>query len=330
VRRPPAVARVLERVTATVRRHEMFEPGDLVLVEVSGGPDSICLLYALWYLRRLFKIRLAVFHFDHRMREGSELDARYVERVAGRLAVPFYERRAEGGPPRGASDELWARWKRTEAAGNVWVEIAATRYADGHTRDDQAETVLMAMILGWGLSGMGAIAPKNGALVRPLLDVSREQVEGFCSALHLRPRRDPTNEDTRLLRNAIRLEAIPALERATGRRVRDTLARTGDLLRQDADELWTMATALGDEMVEVDDRSFRIPADALLRHTTPMASRIVRRGFQMAELAWDHATIEGVLDLAAGRPGRRRDLSGGLMAARDRVYVRVSRASPGA
>jgi tRNA(Ile)-lysidine synthase len=327
VRRPPAVARVLERVTATARRHEMFEPGDLVLVWVSGGPDSICLLYSLWYLRRLLKIRLAVFHFDHRMREGSQLDARYVERVVHRLGLPFHARQADGASPAGESDELWARRQRTEAAGSVWLEIGATRHADGHTRDDQAETVLMAMILGWGLSGMGGIPPKNGTLVRPLLDVSREEVEAFCAALHLRPRRDPTNADTRLLRNAIRLEAIPAIERATGRRVRDTFARTADLLRQDADELWARARALADDLVRTQGDSFSVPASALRKQTTPMASRIVRRGFQMTELPWDEAAIDAVLDLASGRPGRRRDLLRGLRAWRDREYVRVDRPS---
>ncbi|HEY6566302.1 MAG TPA: ATP-binding protein, partial [Actinomycetota bacterium] len=91
-RRPPAVARVLERVTATVRAHDMLQHGDLVMVEVSGGPDSVCLLSSLVHLRRLFKIRLAVFHFDHRLRAGSGADAVYVRGLAGRLGVPFHGR----------------------------------------------------------------------------------------------------------------------------------------------------------------------------------------------------------------------------------------------
>ena len=91
---------------------------------------------------------------------------------------------------------------------------------------------------------MGGIPPVSGPLVRPLLDVTRDEVEAFCRALGLRPRRDPMNEDTALLRNAIRLEAIPAIERATGREVRDTFARTAGLLREDADTLWQQATEL--------------------------------------------------------------------------------------
>jgi tRNA(Ile)-lysidine synthase len=322
-RRPPAVARVLERVTATVREHDMLRPGDLVLVCVSGGPDSVCLLHALWHLRRLLKIRLAVFHFDHRLREASAHDARYVSGLARRLGVPFHLRVAQDRPARGMSTEDWARTSRITAAAEVREEIGATRLADGHTRDDQAETVLMALVLGWGLSGMGGIEPVNGLLVRPLLDVTRDEVEACCRALRLRPRRDPSNDDTTLLRNAIRLEAIPAIERSTGRRVRDTFARTAGLLRQDADALWQEAVDLADEHVDAEPGAFRVRPAALEGLTRPVASRVVRRAFQLADLAWTEDAIDAVLDLAAGRPGRRRDLVLGSRAERDRGHVRV-------
>ena len=329
MRRPPAVARVLERVTATVREHDMFQPGDLVLVEVSGGPDSVCLLYALWHLRRLFKISLTVFHFDHRLREGSAADAAYVRRVARRLGLPFHAREADSAPGPGESVEFWARVARDRAAGETWQEIGATRYADGHTRDDQAETILMALIVGWGLDGMGGINPVNGALVRPLLDVSHDEVEAFCRALGLRPRHDPMNDDTSLLRNAIRLQVIPAIERATDRTVRDTFARTAGLIGADADTLWQQATELAVGMVEASssnetERRFSIRADALNALTPPMASRVARRAFQMAGLPWNEASIDAVVDLAAGRPGRSRDLQLGLRVVRDREYVRGS------
>ena len=189
-----------------------------------------------------------------------------------------------------------------------WRSIGATRYADGHTRDDQAETILMALIVGWGLNGMGGIHPVNGTLVRPLLDVTRDEVEAFCRALGLRPRHDPTNDDTSLLRNAIRLEVIPAIERATDRTVRDTFARTAGLIRADADTLWQQASELADGMVEAPssdetERRFSVRADALNALTPPMASRVARRAFQMADLPWNEASIDAVVDLAAGRPG---------------------------
>src|ERR687888_2272870 len=102
-RRPHAVARVLERVTATAREHDMFSPGDRVLVAVSGGPDSTCLLHSLHMLRRLFKIELEVFHFDHRLRPDSAKDAQYVKRMAAKLPLPFHLRAAEERPGKGES-----------------------------------------------------------------------------------------------------------------------------------------------------------------------------------------------------------------------------------
>ncbi len=109
MRRPPAVARVLERVTKTAREHEMFREGDTVLVSVSGGPDSVCLLYSLWYLRRLFKIRLEVFHFDHRLRQG--LGRRTPSTSAGSpsgSSFPSTPDAARDAPRKGSPVEAWA------------------------------------------------------------------------------------------------------------------------------------------------------------------------------------------------------------------------------
>lgn len=327
-RRPPPVARVLERVTATAREHDMFEPGDLVLVSVSGGPDSVCLLYTLWHLRRLFKIKLAVFHFDHRLRPDSGDDAAYVRRLAGRLGLGFHLRMADEQPEQGTSVELWARNARMRASAETATAIGAARIVDGHTQDDQAETVLLALVMGWGLDGLGGIYPTNGILVRPLLDVAREEVEAFCRALRLRPRTDPTNADTQLLRNAIRLVALPAIERATGRNVGPTFSRTAQLLRADAEVLWRYTEEHARSLVELRPDGFRIRARALTKLPGPLASRVVRRGFQLADIGWTKDSIEGVVDLATGRPGRRLDLVLGSSAARDKVYVHVARTSP--
>jgi tRNA(Ile)-lysidine synthase len=319
---------VLERVTATARAHDMFAPGDLVLVAVSGGPDSVCLLHALHRLRRLFRIRLAVFHFDHRLRPDSGKDAEYVRRMANRLALPFHLREAAARPPKGASMEMWGRWARTEGMTSVGAEIGATKFADGHTVDDQAETVLMALVLGWGPDGLSGIHPVNGMLVRPLLDVTREEVEAFCRALGLRPRRDPTNRDVRLLRNALRLKALPAIERATGREVKRTFAQTADLVREDTAELFREATRVANDLVHVDKEAVSMPVEGLRALAPALARRVVRRAFQMGGFGWTRESIQAVLDLAEGRPGRRRDLPGGLKADRDTGYVRVARASP--
>ena len=335
MRRPPAVARVLERVTRTAREHEMFASGDRVLVSVSGGPDSVCLLYSLWHLRRMFKIRLDVFHFDHRLRDDSAKDAEYVRRLAERLRLPFHLRAADGAPAKGESIEAWATLARMNAAHAARHEIGAQRIAEGHTLDDQAETVLMNLIRGTGLEGMSGIWPgsRDVAIVQPLLDVERDEVEAFCRASHLRPRLDPTNRDARHLRNAIRLKVLPAMERETGREVMRPIARTADLLREDRMELYAAAVQAVDSTVVDADGEQRFDVEALRSLPRPVASRVVRLALlRILSLGdgpvWTREAVEAVLDLAEGRPGRRRDLPAGLKARREREYVSVSRTSP--
>lgn len=332
MRRPPAVARVLQRATATVRAFDMFAPGDLVLVCVSGGPDSVCLVESLVRLRRLFGMRLAVLHVDHGLRHDSAADATYVRRLSTRLGLPFEHVVAVGGPARGSSVEAWAREQRRTASLAVAREMAADRIATGHTLDDQAETVLMRVLSGAGAAGAAGIPPVLGPWVRPLLDVRRAETEAFCRALRLRPRQDPTNRDPRYLRNAIRLRGLPALERATGRDVREALARTGALLREDDAELSRVAGEAFDDLARVEGprgaTAVELPAAALTALPPAIAARVVLRAAHTIGVVATRADVEAVVDLAAGRPGRERSLSAGLRARRLGAYVRLARPSP--
>ena len=339
---PKAVARVLERLTATSRKHRMLQPGQSVLVACSGGPDSICLLHALFRVRRLFRIKLAVFHFDHRLRPRSGEDAAYVRRQAARLSLPFYVREAEDRPGPGQSVEAWARLARYAALTSVATEASADVAALGHTLDDQAETVLLGLVRGGGIDAVGGMPPKGRippigiAAVRPLIDTTREEVISFCRGLRLRPREDPTNRDRRFLRNRIRKETLPFLERTLDRNLKATLVRTAELVRADAVYLDDLASEASRQAVIIGDDEIKLDARALSGMPSALAARIVRQALRLAGAAlggeWDHETnsahVRAVLDLVEGRPGRRVDLSGPLLAVRSKEYVLVSRASP--
>ena len=305
----------------------MFLPAQTVLVAVSGGPDSVCLVESLSRLRRLFRYRLEVVHVDHGLRPESAVDAAYVKRLALRLGLPFHLRVAASGPAKGESVEAWARAQRVRALAEVAQEVDASRVALGHTVDDQAETVLLNLITGSGLRGLGGIAPVAGPYVNPLIDVRRQQVESFCHALGLRPRRDATNLDPRFLRNAIRLKGLPALERTVGRSLTEPLARTAATLREDADELTRQAQAVTDDVVTDVPHGIDIHAVGLLDLPRAVGARVVAHAVYAAGAVCSRADVDAVYDLAAGRPGRRRDLSDGVKARRggEHVHLRSGR-----
>ena len=325
--RPPAVARVLREVTETARRHRMFSPGDRVLAAVSGGPDSICLLHSLVRLRRLLKIDVACFHFDHGLREESQRDAAYVARQAARLGVRFVSRRARERPPRGTAPEAWGRSVRYQALTAVLEELGGGVAAVGHTADDRAETVLLALFRGGGLDAAAGMRAVNRPLVRPLIGTTRAETVAFCRSLRLRPRADPMNEDPAYMRSALR-SAIPELERRMGRGIRAALARSAALLEEDADLLDQLSMDAERAAVAADGESVTMEAERLAALPRPIASRVIRRSLLALGVVPEGHHIESVLELARRNRGRAISLPQALKARRSGEYVRLSRSSP--
>jgi tRNA(Ile)-lysidine synthase len=323
-RRPPAVAKVLERAAASIRDHELMLPGQTVVLAVSGGPDSVCLLETMVRLRRQLKVGLVVAHVDHHARPGSGADASYVRRLATRHALPF-ELRSVSAAASGGSKEARMRMLRRQELIGVMRDAGAERIATAHTRDDDAETVLLRLLVGSGLTGASGIRHRVGPFVRPLLDVGRDEVEAFCGALRLRPRRDPTNDDPAFaLRNALRLKGIPALERALHRNVRGPLARSAALLAADDAELTRQALAAVPDVMDERPDGIALDADGLLGLPSVLAARVVAQAAFRLGKTTTRADIDAVLDLARGRAGRRRSLTGGIVARRERSTVHLS------
>lgn len=308
----------------------MFEPGRPAIVAVSGGPDSLCLLHSIVRLERLLDVRPVCFHFDHRLREGSDDDARYVASQARRLGVPFVRRAARTGPARGASVEAWARTERYEALTALVEELGGGAAAVGHTADDQAETVLLALVRGGGLEAVSGMRAVSRPIVRPLLGVTREETVAFCRALRLRPREDPMNDDPSFLRVAIRTRLLPALEASVGRDVRAALVRSAELLEHDADLLEELASAAAIAIIVRREASSADLSAAALRATpAPLAGRVVRDVLYGLGVVPERAHVDAVVALASARPGAVTNLPGGLIGQRTREYVALSRPSPG-
>jgi tRNA(Ile)-lysidine synthase len=223
-------------VHTAARAEALWAPDDTVLVAVSGGMDSVTLLHLLHAVAPAESLRLAVGHVDHGLRAESRTDLAFVADYATRLGVPCYMRRVDVRARMqacGESLEEAARELRYAALAEMAAEAGATRIATGHTADDQAETVLMRVLRGTGVSGLAGIPPRRDAIIRPLLPLWRHDVEAYIAAHGLAYRSDSSNADREILRNRLRLELLPQLEYLYAPQLRARLVHLAQMARDD-------------------------------------------------------------------------------------------------
>jgi tRNA(Ile)-lysidine synthase len=240
---------MLDKVKRTVEEHRLVAPGDRVLVAVSGGADSLTLLYALYWLRKEYALELAIAHLDHGIRGDTAEDLRVVRQAADDLGLPLIYERADVpayADERGLNLEEAARIVRLDFLERAARRFGAVRIALGHTRTDLAETVLMHLLRGAGPGGLKGITYSTPPYIRPLLSVSRQETRDFCLRHDIPFHDDPTNLDKRYLRNAIRLELLPLLQRYNPR-AEEALARAAGLLAEAEEALdWAASRALAE------------------------------------------------------------------------------------
>ncbi len=218
-------------VLAFVREHDLLPPGPLI-VAVSGGTDSVALLVLLSSLAPDLGLDLHVAHFDHRLRpRASAKDAQFVADLAQQHGATIRLGRADAAP----KSENDARELRYAFLRRAAREIGATLIATGHTRDDQAETVLLHATRGSGLAGLAGMRPRRDDIVRPLLTIGRAETAAICADAKIAPREDASNRDLAYARNRIRHKVLPELERINPQ-VRAAIARLADAAAIVADE----------------------------------------------------------------------------------------------
>lgn len=321
---------VLAKVRQTIARYDLFSCGEHVIVAVSGGPDSTALLLALAALAPEYGLKLTVAHLNHMFRGAdAEADARWVADLARRLNVPFA--REDTDVPElirrtGMTVEQAGRVARYRFYERLAREIGATKVAVGQTRDDQAETVLLHLLRGAGLTGIAGIRPKRrapyGWVVRPLLEVSRAETEAYCAAAGLTPRHDPYNDDLAYLRNRIRKELLPWLETHANVRVKEVLAQSAAIWQEEEDYLAAAAQAAYRETATEGGRRVELVAGRLLSLPLALRRRVVRLAFaalvggDVRDLGFEHT--EALLALSTSRVGQVLDLPRGVRA--ERLY----------
>jgi len=322
---------LLDRVAATIKRHAMFRTGQSAGVAVSGGADSVCLLHALVELAPQWSLRLHVLHLDHGLRgEESRRDAEFVREVAARLSLPATIRAVDLAASAGNLEQA-GRHARLGFFREAISSGAVERVALGHTRNDQAETVLFRFLRGAGTAGLAGIRPvTDDGMVRPLLETDRFEVEDFLRNRGIEWREDSTNAGVDFARNRLRHHLLPQLAREWNPAIAETLSRTADWARAE-EAYWDaeMDRLAGQALVERDG-AVLVRAAALAALPVAAGRRLARRAIERAKgdlRGIDFGHIGGVLSLAGARAGDGRLQSTGLDIRRSFEWLRFSRPS---
>lgn len=323
------------QVRKTIKEWEMLSRGQTIICAVSGGADSVVMLHLLLELREEMDLRIIAAHMDHGLRGAeSNRDHDFVKSLSKKLGIEFVSKRLKKGELKslGGSPQDAARKIRYAFFEEAALKLKADRVALGHTLDDQAETVLMRLMKGSSLSGLAGIQPVREIFIRPLINTSRNEIEGYAKANGISFIIDSTNLTTKYLRNSIRLELIPFIGKKYNPSVKETLARTAAILSEDDDfiekaSIKAFAASLIGRSVDeaVLDRK------KLLRLHGAISSRVflsaVRSIGIEADLGAFH--VASFLEITEGkRPNASVDLPGGVSLRREYDRIIVSKEAP--
>jgi len=330
---------VLAKVRQVIDRHGLLAGGKMVVVGVSGGPDSLCLLHVLNRLREGYGTELHVAHLDHRIRGlESQDDAAFVARLAKEWGLPATVEARD--VPRLAREsklaiEEAARQARYSFLAQVAQAVGAKRIAVGHNADDQTETIVMHWLRGAGLAGLRGMSPLTDLggmrlkaawpahpplhlqLIRPLLETPRAEIEAYCQEHGLTPRFDHSNLDTTYYRNRLRHELIPYLE-SYNPNIREVLRRSAQVISDDygflqaeLERVWpVVVSSESREAITFDLENWRALPTSQQRSTLREAVHRLRRSLR--NINWIH--VENALSALRAKPaGTQVTLPQGLM-----------------
>jgi tRNA(Ile)-lysidine synthase len=307
------------KVIDFIQRYSLISPEEIVVVGVSGGADSVCLLHVLAKWRKELGIKLHIAHLNHQLRGvESEADAEYVSNLASSLGIPITIDRQDVAAyrtERNCSIEEAARELRYAFLARVAREVGANRIAIGHTRDDQVETILMHILRGTGITGLCGLAPclpmaydsqgmswlasplslraptcrGNLLVIRPLLDIAREETTSYCQEHQLAPRIDSSNLSPSFFRNRLRLQLLPLL-RQYNPSVDQALLRLADIAKEDNAFIEQQASGLWDEVARQENNAIYLDRKQIASLPIALQRQLLRAA--VTKLAGDTRDIE--------------------------------------
>ncbi len=248
---------LIKKVKGTIGKYNMLKKGDVALVAVSGGPDSVCALEILNGLKDEFGLTIHVAHLNHKFRKEAEKEAEFVKKMAEEKGIAYTIKTIDVKGyciKKGLSKQEGAREVRYDFLKKAADKIGAAKIVTGHTADDQAETFLMRLIRGSGTLGLSGIPSVSGKIIRPLIETTKKEVLDYLWKNKIRYVKDPTNIKPIYLRNKIRLELLPLLVKRFNPNIASALCRESDILREDEAFLNGIADTIFKEMVTAQEK----------------------------------------------------------------------------
>ncbi len=314
-------SKMFEKAYDTVKKYNMLQKNDVVVIGISGGADSVSLFHFLYEIRKEYSLKLVGVHIHHGIRgQEADRDAEYVRELCNKYNVDFelfkYDIHSEAKKMK-LTDEEAGRKIRYEVFNSVLEKYGSGKIAVAHNMNDQAETLLMRICRGTGLKGLTGILPVRDNIIRPLIECSRESIEEYCEINHLQYQKDYTNEMDIYTRNKIRLKLIPMIKENLNPSIISVLSRMREMLQDEEDYIEIQAKQAYEECLNLKNKDMvSINIEKINKYHKVIQKRIIR--FALQELRADlhdieFAHIKDILDLMTKSTGKTINLTDGIM-----------------
>lgn len=313
---------MIKKVKYFIIDNNMIKAEEKILVALSGGPDSVCLLHILYSLKEKLNIKLGAIHINHMLRGEEALkDERYVNDICEKLRIDCYIERIDinkVASENSISLEMAGREERYKAFQKIKEKYGYDKIAVAHNANDQAETILMRMMRGTGLEGLvGIKAVREGGIIRPILCLNRSEIESYCAENHLMPRIDKSNMERIYSRNKVRLDILPYMKENFNKDIIDTLNRMALILSKDNEYIEEQSNKCYEEYCKYTNHKIVIEQNLFVKEKEAIVTRVIKRAFK--EISKSHQNFEmkhiyDVIDLYNKGTGKSINLTNSIIA----------------
>ena len=312
---------MLDKVINYIKENKIIQQDDRILVALSGGPDSVCLLHMLYRIKDKFNLKLGAIHINHMLRgEEADKDENYIIDLCEQMGIKHYVKRINIeyiAKETNVSLETAGRNERYKAFEEIKIKDKYNKIAVAHNANDQAETILMRIMRGTGLEGLTGIKPqREGGIIRPILCLNRQEIEDYCEYNGLNPRIDASNYDRHYSRNRVRLDILPYMRDNFNKDIIDTLNRMTILLQKDnefieeySQKCYNIYCKKHNNKLEILKELFEKEMESIITRVVIIAFKEISKSYQNFEMKH----IYEIVNLASRETGKKINLTNNII-----------------